>query len=887
MKIHSFLIIPVLCCYSLLTLAQDWQCIKTDTEYYYGTSQSAITETIRIDSVFDISGYTYFQNRYQLRTFDYECYTPYGYSFLGQQVFSNDLVNWNFINNSGDTLKIKSDAILNESWLFYIQPASDIQIIAKIDSIAEYSFIDLVDSVKYISFQAQNLSKSNVSHSINSGKLILSKHYGFVNIFRFDQCPETFAELILLGIKNIQKGYVDFGAKEIWDMEIGDEFHEESDHDYHHEWNSSGSTTWYIRTVIDKILNSDSTITYKYLMQSHYNYWSEFNMNSVDTIYPPYISTVTSTRYNEFNTVPGGVFLDTSGYFKNAYHYQAGYTPSQFYYKKQRLSPYFKYNSDSCYLNADGGFPPHVEHSYWSIKGTGSGYNYSLETDGSSYASTYTFDLKYFKKGDHTWGTPFTFPAPPITAYQCIQPEKKVFYNILPDERTENGIVATESISIDSIYSANGMQYYINHLSMRKREGECYTPYGYSFLGKKVFSDSVGFWHFINNDGDTLHIKSNAANYEDWVFYKNELNDLKIIARIDSIKNISFSGIPDEVKYLSFKAYNLSGDSVSHPINDQVLLLSQDYGFVKLFRFDVCPMEISVMELTGENESGNGVSDVNSQGIFEMEPGDEFHEESFYQETKPAGTVYTRNQYIRKLISKAGSYDSIMNFSYDIQEHQVYYNSSTGYGQDTLFPNYTKEVAIDFNDPEITKWNSLPGEAYTDSISGYIVKLLSDNDYHSKSFIAEKQKINDSCYVVPEQIRDKSFYAVKGTGGLYHYYDDGYGVISRSDLKYFKKGNIVWGTPFDFSNLGEGEGIESIISVYPNPAEDKIVFSLNSPQYQGLTLEVYSSHGERIAAIQLEKNQKTEYNISGFRSGIYLYRIAGTNVSGTGKFIKL
>ncbi len=128
-----------------------------------------------------------------------------------------------------------------------------------------------------------------------------------------------------------------------------------------------------------------------------------------------------------------------------------------------------------------------------------------------------------------------------------------------------------------------------------------------------------------------------------------------------------------------------------------------------------------------------------------------------------------------------------------------------------------------------------------------------------------------------------------GTGGTYHFYNDGDGILSRSDIKYFRKGDITWGVPFDFTNVGKEEGINinSLISVYPNPAEDRIVFHLKTPSDSTTPLlEIYSPTCKRITTIELSY-PKTELNIAAFMRGIYLYRIAGGNVKGAGKFIKL
>ncbi len=872
MKTFSIIIISYIFCCSI-TIAQDWQCIKTDTEYFYGnlTTPNTVTisESIRIDSIYQDGYNTFYKNRTMFRVTGF-CHYPNGHSFLGRQVFADTLGFYHFVNNYYDTLHFKTTTELNEEWQFFNKPQSDLRIIARIDSIDTLRFIDIIDSVKFIKFQATNFNGDSISHEINAITLILSKNYGFVSILKFDVCPSEMTNYNMVGIQETFKGYTNFGASEIWDMDPGDEFH---------RLYYTGSNNWeYIDQIMSRTGKLDSLMVYeiKNIRRNHYWKNGEFH----DTIYPPMIYNqivnFSHSDIKKWNVSPGEAYAD--GIIGSSFKISSSI--DSVYQKKEDLFPHEMHFNDSCYK----GFNDDEYTINWAIKGTGTPYSHSFDHYGNSSGSY----LKYFKKGDVTWGTPFTFTFPLLTDYQCIKTGTEHFY-YHPEGNREDETISTESISIDSIYFENGFTYYQNHLSMRQSEDDCYTPYGYSFLGRKVFSDTTGFFYFINNEGDTLSIKSNAAINESWVFFEDTQSDLRIFATVDSVRNLTFIGITDQAKYINFLATNLAGDTISHPINDETMILSQDHGFVRMFRFDVCPMEMSVLELCGDEDTGKGVTDMGLSEIFNMEPGDEIHEETFYQEAKPAATVYTRNQYIRKLVSKTGSYESAMTFTYDILEHQVYYNSGSGYGQDTIFPHYTKVVTIDFNNPEIAKWNSLPGEAYTDSVSGYLVELFKENAYHSKILTAETEKDNDTCYLLPQVTLNKNYYAVAGTGGMYHYYDNGYDIVSRSDLKYFKKGDQTWGVPFDFGNVGEKEGIDinSILSVYPNPAGDEIVFHLKTPPVdpKTLLLEIYSPTGERITTLEIS-DQKTEMNISRYKSGIYLYRITNDEVIGTGKFSK-
>lgn len=170
-------------------------------------------ETIRIDSTYNTTGLTFYFN-HETITSEY-CYNPFSYSFLGKKIFSDNYGLYHFINSDNDTLHIKSQAIFNESWIFYSNEDKNLRIWATVDSISIESFSGVTDSIKIIRFTTKDLTGVNKEHTINLKELKLSKHYGFSKIFKFDQCPDFISEYILMGIAPEKKGYLNFGDKEI------------------------------------------------------------------------------------------------------------------------------------------------------------------------------------------------------------------------------------------------------------------------------------------------------------------------------------------------------------------------------------------------------------------------------------------------------------------------------------------------------------------------------------------------------------------------------------------------------------------------------------------------------------------------------------------------
>ena len=141
--------------------------------------------------------------------------------------------------------------------------------------------------------------------------------------------------------------------------------------------------------------------------------------------------------------------------------------------------------------------------------------------------------------------------------WQCIKTDGEYIYGILSS--------GDKTIRIDSVYHSSGFTYYINPPTIRWTS-ECQNPFGFSFLGKKIFSDNEGFYHFININNDTLHVKSNALVNENWIFYSNEVENLRIWATIDSIASEPFSRTvyPNPVdETLTFDLKNLSLQNLS------------------------------------------------------------------------------------------------------------------------------------------------------------------------------------------------------------------------------------------------------------------------------------------------------------------------------------
>ena len=147
MKKISTLFLSIIFAFNLS--AYDYQTVYSHRICLFGNENNQIN-SMRIDSVkFQIDSILYpMKNIQQL---DVNCFTPYGTSWLGNKIIVKP--DWNyFFNENNDTIKIKTDAKLNEKWTLYKK--GDTYVFATITKIELLSFLGLTDTVKTIQLYA-------------------------------------------------------------------------------------------------------------------------------------------------------------------------------------------------------------------------------------------------------------------------------------------------------------------------------------------------------------------------------------------------------------------------------------------------------------------------------------------------------------------------------------------------------------------------------------------------------------------------------------------------------------------------------------------------------------------------------------------------------------
>ncbi|HLO92093.1 MAG TPA: hypothetical protein VK172_13090, partial [Lentimicrobium sp.] len=673
------------------TYAQNWECIKTDDEYYYGkfqtqsnpdaTTRMVLYETIKIDSVYTELDNLVYQNHKAVESTP-SCHYTNGPSFLGKKVYSDIQGYFHFINDSTDTLHIKSNAIKDENWVFYLKSSSNLKIIAYIDTIVYDSLFFLPDSVKVIKFYAQNLQGDSIQHTINNKSMKLTKNHGLNSIFDLLKFPETITNYNLVGTKNTNKGYKNFGAAEIWDMEIGDEFHLVKDE-------GNVSYTGYIRKLIGKQKIGN-------VLYLNFEEWStNFFGTTAATILPYRVFTKTIDFENpmimRWNSLPGESYATDyhGGYFKiYSSPDSVLQEKSHSYPELYRIDP----STDCFYQDIDlYGWTYH----HYAIKGAGDDYYrgvYSVQ-----YTEIRTFALKYFKKGDKKYGIPYDYAS--VMGWSPFNSFQKLYYGRNTDANT---IIAEQQLKFSTSLQSHILASFNTIGAINEA---CWSHNKIGIFGKDILTDKRGTYNLINNHNDTIIFKAYTPLNQEWLFYKNVAINLVIKAKCKSEELASFFGKSDSIRSYSFQAYDLNGVPVDHPVNSKEITLSHLSGFLSTFDFYYFPDSLASKNYTlnGYHEFNSDYGSITSnlplQEVYNIKVGDRID----LVNTTTFEGGHTVTETIKYLIAKTGSSLATLNLEFRIlSKITTYYDqgdSTIQYLQDTITQSidFTNDFTNQFN----------------------------------------------------------------------------------------------------------------------------------------------------------------------------------------------
>lgn len=327
-------------------------------------------------------------------------FSPYETSWIGKNIIiKNDGSNL-FFNREGETITIKNQAKLNESWLAY-QRTDSFQVKASVHNIDLEEFLGLEDSVKTIAFSVLNQFGDTISHKLNNLKVKISKNYGFVETLNFYLFPDftvhypsdRLENYTLVGLTNPITGVQNLKWFDVFDYNVGDELHVQ-------EYKTGDSYN------VLPYISYDKRCIYKFLKRDNYTdsiVYQYVRKQSIETVFKDSLSLektndtvrwVISVNPN-FDKLPGEPIIDN-------------FSAYSFYMRSdtllQKIDPnetlIFIFEENGWFLDIFVGEGCFYEKKY--LKGLGGPY-YSCK---GYFGESEERKLIYYKKGETEWGEP-------------------------------------------------------------------------------------------------------------------------------------------------------------------------------------------------------------------------------------------------------------------------------------------------------------------------------------------------------------------------------------------------------------------------------------------------------------------------------------------------
>jgi len=453
-----------------ILIAQNYQNICTPGITFYKGPDNFF-KAFRCDSIIPVGvGDTLFFSYRAIRTLaDTGCQDTTSGSILGRKIFKTQSGWFYLFNRNDDTVKINSQATLNQSWRFCPLPANG-YIEAKVSAIVSDSVLGSLDVIKIITLQAKDSGSNNITHFLNQKSIRLSQHWGLSLMLDVFSVPNDTIFYTLAGKSSPVVGIQNLTWPEIYDYQVGDEFH------YIGLGTGAGWKT--IMKVLTRTDYGSDSVIYtlehcQQLMSATYPYYSTIHDTITETF-----SFIENSQNTWLSRLPGEFIRD--GYSANDYWFSTKYLPD----RRQKGISWSGFLFTQAWKGGD---------TCWR---TGNGYNWAISTgnysEGLGKTRTYWYqadppyfsqmeeNLVYFKKGTISWGTPITTDCFTLLGIESKKAEVQTWINVVPNPAETEVQVTLDGFNPD--------------------DSRNFTLYSYS--GIKVFSGKVASNPFIlSRDG--------------------------------------------------------------------------------------------------------------------------------------------------------------------------------------------------------------------------------------------------------------------------------------------------------------------------------------------------------------------------------------------------
>ena len=427
-----------------------------------------------------------------------------------------------------------------------------------------------------------------------------------------------------------------------------------------------------------------------------------------------------------------------------------------------------------------------------------------------------------------------------------------------------------KTLHVDSVSAYPDTVYYLSP-QIRKVDFECYTPYGASWAGSKIKIFNNGLTQFYNRNGDTLVVNANASLNEEWIMARFE--DFSTIkAKVISVDTMTFLGLTDSVKTITFSKYNGEMPIVDNALAALKIQLSKNYGIITSPNFHLFPAVESdgnhlfesntdTYHVIGITSPKAGLQNLRWFDVYDFQVGDELGIEDWSHAMENGRTykfMYTflkRTDFVDSIIYSVKRLMGLESWTGTEKTYAVVNDTITmKISSDTLF-DYLPEVPVIVENSAVV--NSMQ--------AGQIISKS-----QATSFSGDLSCLRE---IFTTGMPILSYY--KGLGGPYW---EKMGMSASSDnsrtLEWYKKGSVTWGTPLVINAIQEQFRPE-LFKVFPSPAADFISVEHNIKS--GLShIDLLDIHGRVVLSI---KPQYAEIiiDVSMLPSGVYFCCLLSAN----------
>lgn len=359
---------------------------------------------IKIEAVSIVNEDTLYNNFRVFGEGSGECLMNKDYAWTGKKIIMTKDHQEIFINSDGDSLIFKKYKNTNDSWTFFQTEQNHFVATVISKGLETFNLYEdqVTDSVLTIAISLKkNEDNSPLSHPFNGKEWKISKKYGFIKTYNLLDFPQDTNALVLAGENKFNIGVKNLTEKEIYDFEVGDEFHIR-EYDYGH---SNGGKK-IVQKVLDKSLNEGAdSVIYKISIVENIakNSWdpSAPVIAILDTII--YMKVALYPTLKEINEIPTKPYIWNNPYSEYSSNYQfLRESPSVMAKFNIEYSGYYT-TDDSCFQGVlSSNFDYFIKpYEYW--KGLGGPY-YDKRIGEIMYPKGR--ELVYYKKSYGEWGTP-------------------------------------------------------------------------------------------------------------------------------------------------------------------------------------------------------------------------------------------------------------------------------------------------------------------------------------------------------------------------------------------------------------------------------------------------------------------------------------------------